>query len=121
MQNEFYTAYNGINATWMVADCDVDGINNGDELAGPDGDLATPGDATNPYFVEFEIKPFTNGRFTNVTFNDGGTPILWGLNIITHDTSARTISGTYSFVSNSIGETPIRSYVITEGEFDVAY
>jgi len=113
VQNEFYTAYDATNATWMAADCDGDGINNGDELA------ATP--ATNPYFVEMNMKAFTNGSFTKVTYNDGGAPIVWGLKIISHDMAAKTVSGTFKFVSKSIGETPVRAYVITEGAFDVTY
>ena len=112
-QDEFYTAYDATNTTWMAADCDGDGVTNGDELA------ATP--ATNPYFVEMNMKAFTNGTFDKVTYNDGGAPVLWGLDIISHDMAAKTISGTFSFVSKSIGETPVRAYVITEGTFDVTY
>ncbi len=113
-QNEFYTAYDAANTTWMAADCDGDGINNGAELA------ATP--ATNPYFVEMNMKAFTNGTFSKVTYDDGlNMPVLWGLNIIAHDTAAKTISGTFSYVSKSIGETPVRAYVITGGAFNVTY
>jgi len=113
VQDEFYTAYDATNTTWMAADCDGDGMTNDAELT------ATP--ATNPYFVEMNMKAFTNGSFTKVTYDDGGAPVLWGLDIISHDMTAKTISGTFSFVSKSIGETPVRAYVITEGTFDVTY
>ncbi|MFS4417967.1 gliding motility-associated C-terminal domain-containing protein [Maribacter sp. 2307ULW6-5] len=33
---------------YLAADCDGDGVTNGDELAGPDGDPLTDGDNTNP-------------------------------------------------------------------------
>lgn len=120
-QSESYTAYDSLNTVWGAADCDGDGLTNLQELQGLDGDVATTGDTTNPYFVEVTLKAFTNGNFTNVTYNDGSPAIVRGLKIITHDTTAKTISGIFSFISNSIGETPVRSYVISEGTFNVSY
>lgn len=49
IQPEGYTGYDNMNAIWLAADGDNDGITNEDELLGPDGDINTPGDATDPY------------------------------------------------------------------------
>jgi len=118
-QNQFYTLYDATNATWIAADCDGDTISNGDELNGPDGDPLLTADNTNPYFKDFLTKLFTAGSFAKVPYAQPA--IKRGLNISTHDTVAKRIVGTYSFISASIGEDPIKWYVITDGAFDVTY
>jgi len=119
VQDQFYALYDAANTTWMAADCDGDTINNGDELKGPDGDVLTTADNTNPYFKDFLTKEFTAGSFAKVPYDQ--PTIKRGLNISTHDTAAKRIVGTYSFISASIGEDPIKWYVITDGTFDVTY
>jgi len=119
VQNQFYTEYNALNATWMAGDCDGDTITNGAELVGPDGDLATTADNTNPYFADFLTKTFASGSFSKVPY--GVPTIKRGLNISTHDSSAKKIIGTFSFVSASLGDDPTRWYVVTDGAFDVTY
>jgi hypothetical protein len=44
-----YTGYDSTNLIWLAADCDGDSISNEDELRGPDGDINTTDDNTNPY------------------------------------------------------------------------
>ena len=119
VQDQFYTEYNAVNATWMAADCDGDTITNGAELAGPDGDVLTTADNTNPYFAEFLTKTFATGSFSKVPY--GVPAVKRGLNISTHDTATNKIIGTFSFISASIGEDPTRWYVVTDGTFDVTY
>jgi len=118
VQNQFYTNYTGTNTIWMAADCDGDTINNGDELAGPDGDILTTVDNTNPYFLDFLDKTFTAGSFSKVPYAQ--PDVLRGLNISTHNTTDKRIVGTYSFISKSLGP-DTRWYVVTEGTFDVTY
>jgi len=118
-QNQYYTLYDAANTTWMAADCDGDTISNGDELKGPDGDLATTADNTNPYFADFLTKTFASGSFSKVPY--GVPAIKRGLNISTHDTAAKKIIGTFSFISASLGEDPTRWYVVTDGAFEVTY
>ena len=119
VQNQFYTNYSGTNAIWMAADCDGDSIINGDELKGPDGDIATTADNTNPYFKDFLTKEFSAGSFTKIPY--GQPAVKRGLNILTHDTAAKKIVGTFSFISASLGEEDVRWYVVTDGAFDVTY
>jgi len=118
-QLEKYTGYDVTNAIWKAADCDGDTVSNIDEVNGPDNDPLTLGDNTDPYFVDFLNKSFTAGSFSKVPYAQ--PTILRGLNVSTHNTTDKRIVGTYSFVSASIGETPTRWYVITEGTFDVVY
>lgn len=118
-QLEKYTGYDADNATWKAADCDGDTVSNEDEINGPDGDPLTLGDNTDPYFLDFRDKTFTAGSFSKVPYAQ--PDVLRGLNISTHNTTDKRIVGTYSFVSASIGETPTRWYVVTEGSFDVTY
>ncbi|PHS07957.1 MAG: hypothetical protein COA88_07540 [Kordia sp.] len=118
-QNQFYTNYSGTNATWMAADCDGDTIINGDELKGPDGDIATTADNTNPYFKDFLTKEFSAGSFTKIPYAQPA--VKRGLNISTHDTATKKIVGTFSFISASLGEEDVRWYVVTDGAFDVIY
>lgn len=118
-QLEKYTGYDATNTTWQSADCDGDTVSNIDEINGPDGDPLTLGDNTDPYFVDFLNKSFTAGSFSKVPYAQ--PDVLRGLNISTHNTTDKRIVGTYSFVSASIGETPTRWYVITDGTFDVTY
>ena len=118
-QNQFYSLYDATNTTWLAADCDGDTISNEDELNGPDGDINTTADNTNPYFFDFLTKQFTAGSFQKVPY--GQPAIKRGLNISTHDIAAKRIVGTYSFIAASIGEDPTKWYVITDGSFDVTY
>lgn len=119
VQNQFYTEYNAVNATWMAADCDGDSITNGAELAGPDGDPLLTADNTNPYFADFLTKTFATGSFSKVPY--GVPAVKRGLNISTHDTATKKIIGTFSFISASLGEEDTRWYVVTDGTFDVTY
>jgi len=119
VQLEKYTGYDADNSIWKAADCDGDTVSNIDEINGPDGDPLTLGDNTDPYFLDFLDKTFTEGSFSKVPYAQ--PDVLRGLNISTHNTTDKRIVGTYSFVSASIGETPTRWYVITEGAFDVTY
>jgi hypothetical protein len=119
VQNQFYAEYNGANATWMAADCDGDLITNGAELAGPDDDIATTADNTNPYFADFLSKTFASGSFSKVPY--GVPAIKRGLNISTHNFADKKIIGTFSFISASIGDEDTRWYVVTDGAFDVTY
>ena len=118
-QLEKYTGYDADNSIWKAADCDGDTVSNFDEINGPDGDPLTLGDNTDPYFLDFLDKTFTEGSFAKVPYAQ--PDVLRGLNISTHNTVDKRIVGTYSFVSASIGETPTRWYVVTEGTFDVTY
>jgi len=118
-QDQFYTNYSSTNATWMAADCDGDTINNGDELEGPDGNLATTADNTNPYFKDFLTKNITGGVFSKIPYAEPA--IKRGLNITAHDVAGKRIVGSFSFVSASIGEDPRKWYVITGGTFNVKY
>jgi len=118
-QLEKYTGYDATNTTWQAADCDGDTVTNLAEINGPDGDPLTLGDNTDPYFLDFLDKTFTAGSFSKVPYAQ--PDVLRGLNISTHNTTDKRIVGTYSFVSASIGETPTRWYVVTEGAFDVTY
>jgi hypothetical protein len=119
VQNEFYTLYDASNSTWSSADCDGDTINNGDELVGPDGDITSTDDNTNPFFKDFTTEQFNSGSFTNVPYAE--PDVKRGLNISTHDISAKRIVGTYSFIAASIGEDPAQWNIITDGTFDVNY
>ena len=119
VQNQFYTEYKADNTTWMDADCDGDSITNGAELEGPDGDITTMADNTNPYFADFLTKTFASGSFSKVPY--GVPAIKRGLNISTHNFASNNIIGTFSFISASIGEDPTRWYVVTDGSFDVTY
>jgi len=118
-QLEKYTGYDILNTIWGAADCDGDTVSNIDEVNGPDGDPLTTADNTDPYFLDFLNKSFTEGSFSKVPY---AQPVVKrGLNISTHNTTDKKIIGTYSFISASIGETPTRWYVVTEGTFDVTY
>jgi len=118
-QLEKYIGYDILNTIWGAADCDGDTVSNIDEVNGPDGDPLTLGDNTDPYFLDFLDKSFTEGSFSKVPYAQ--PDVLRGLNISTHNTTDKRIVGTYSFVSASVGETPTRWYVVTEGAFDVTY
>jgi hypothetical protein len=111
-QVEFYTNYESTNPTWAAADCDSDTVINADELT----------NGTNPYFMDYLTKSFTEGEFTYVPYTDvAGPTARRGLNVSTHDIANKHITGTYNFISASVGEDPIRWYLITDGTFDVTY
>jgi hypothetical protein len=111
-QVEFYTNYESTNPTWAAADCDSDTVINADELT----------NGTNPYFMDYLTKTFAEGEFTYVPYTDiAGPTARRGLNVSTHDIANKHITGTYNFISASVGEDPIRWYLITDGTFDVTY
>lgn len=110
-QLEQYTHYNAAEPVWQAGDCDNDTVSNGDEVT----------NGTDPYFMDFLTKSFTQGEFTYIPYTDGGTPVRRGLNISTHNVANKKIIGTFSFISASIGENPTRWYLITDGAFDVTY
>lgn len=110
-QSEQYMGYNAAETVWQAGDCDGDTISNGDEVT----------NGTDPYFMDFLTKSFSQGEFTYVPYTDGGTPVRRGLNISTHNVANKKIIGTFSFISASIGEDPTRWYLITDGAFDVTY
>jgi len=109
IQAEGYRGYDFGNSTWANADCDNDTVSNGEEVL----------KGTDPYFFDFLTKQFTAGSFQKVPYDQPA--IKRGLNVSTHDTAAKRIVGTYSFIAASIGEDPTKWYVITDGAFDVTY
>ena len=111
-QVEFYTNYESTNPTWAAGDCDSDTVINADELA----------NGTNPYFMDYLTKTFGSGEFTYVPYTDiAGPTAKRGLNVSTHNIANKHITGTYNFISASVGEDPTRWYLITGGTFDVTY
>lgn len=111
-QIELYMNYDDTNPTWAAADCDSDTVINADELT----------NGTNPYFMDYLTKSFTEGDFTYVPYSDiAGPTVKRGLNISSHDIANKQIAGTYSFVAVSVGEESPRWYLVTDGTFDVTY
>ena len=110
-QLELYNNYDGTNSVWLAGDCDSDTVNNGDEVT----------NGTDPYFMDFLNKTFSNGAFKYIPYSDGGNAVKRGLNISTHDVANKRIIGTFSFISASVGEDPTRWYLVTDGAFDVTY
>ncbi len=106
-----YNGYNVYNTTWADADCDGDTISNITEVQ----------NGTDPYFMEYFSVSFTDGAFNKIPYTDGGVVVKRGLNITAHNQAAQEISGTFSFVSMSIGEDPAQWYLVTDGEFNVSY
>ena len=102
-QIELYMNYDDTNPTWAAADCDSDTVINADELT----------NGTNPYFMDYLTKSFTEGDFTYVPYSDiAGPTVKRGLNISSHDIANKQIAGTYSFVAVSVGEESPRWYFI---------
>ncbi len=64
-------------------------------------------------------KEFTEGTLNHVPF--GEPEVKRGLSISKHDTAAKRIVGTFSFISATIGENPAKWYLVTDGSFDVNY